>query len=85
MNENAPDVAGGVIKAYRAAQVHLHSRDQVAGYLAGLEIVEPGLTEARYWRPAQAPAVGAPSPADILVGVGRKAAPDDGPGSPGPS
>jgi S-adenosyl methyltransferase len=75
MNDSAPDVAEDVIKAYRAAQVHLHSRDQVAGYLAGLEIVEPGLTEARRWRPAQAPAAEDPRPADILAGVARKAAP----------
>jgi hypothetical protein len=74
VNDNAPDVAQDVIRAYRAARVHLHSRDQVAGYLAGLEVVEPGLTEARRWRPAQAPAAGDLRLADILAGVGRKAA-----------
>jgi hypothetical protein len=74
MNNNAPGVAEDVIKVYRAAQIHVHSRDQVAGYLAGLEIVEPGLTEARHWRPAQAPTADDFRPADILAGVGRKAA-----------
>jgi S-adenosyl methyltransferase len=73
VNDNAPDVARDVIKAFRAAQVHLHGRDQVAGYLAGLEVVEPGLTEARRWRPAQPPAADDPRPADIRAGVGRKA------------
>jgi hypothetical protein len=74
MNDSAPELAQDVIKAYRAVQVHLHSRDQVAGYLAGLEMVEPGLIEARHWRPARAPAADAPRPGDMLAGVGRKAA-----------
>jgi hypothetical protein len=74
MNDHAPDLAQDVIKVYRAAQVHLHSRDQVAGYLAGLEIVEPGLIEARRWRPAQGPAADDHRPGDMLACVGRKAA-----------
>jgi hypothetical protein len=55
-----------------AASVHLHSREQVAGYFAGLEIVAPGLTEARYWRPDRPQPVSTPGPADVLAGVGRK-------------
>ena len=72
-NNNTPDLAQDVIRAYRAAPVHLHSREQVAGYFAGLEIVEPGLTEARHWRPAKRLADDGPRPADLLAGVGRKA------------
>jgi hypothetical protein len=52
--------------------VHLHSREQVAGYFAGLEIIEPGLTEARYWQPDRPQPADTPRPADILAGVGRK-------------
>jgi hypothetical protein len=71
-NNETPDLAEDVIKAYRAAQVHMHSREQVAGYFAGLEMVEPGLVEARRWRPEH-PLVGdAPRPADLLAAVGRK-------------
>jgi hypothetical protein len=72
INNNTPDLARDVIKAYRAAQVHLHSREQVAGYFAGLEIVEPGLVEARRWRPALPLDDDGPRPADLLAGVGRK-------------
>jgi hypothetical protein len=72
INNDTPDLARDVIKAYRAASVHLHSREQVADYFAGLEIIEPGLTEARYWRPDQPQPVSTPRPADILAGVGRK-------------
>ena len=73
MNNDTPDLAQDVIKAYRAAAVHLHSREQVAGYFAGLEMVTPGLTEARRWRPPQPQTASASRPGDILAGVGRKA------------
>ncbi len=74
INNDTPDLAQDVIEAYRAAaSVHLHSREQVAGYFAGLEMVAPGLTEARHWRPERPQADEDPRPADILAGVGRKA------------
>jgi len=48
VNDQAPDVAQDWIAAYRAAaQVHEPSREQIEGYFAGLEIVTPGLVEAR--------------------------------------
>jgi hypothetical protein len=71
-NNDTPDVARDVIEAYRAAQVHVHSRQQVAGYFAGLEIVEPGLVEVRHWRPGHPLADDGLRPADLLAGVGRK-------------
>jgi hypothetical protein len=72
INNDRPDVARDVIEAFRAAQVHLHSREQVAGYFAGLDLIEPGLTEARRWRPLQPPpAYDNPRTADLLVGVGK--------------
>jgi len=73
-NNDAPVLAEDVIKAYRAAQVHLHSREQVAGYFAGLEIVAPGLVEARRWRPLWPVTDDSTRPADLLAGVGRKPA-----------
>jgi len=72
-NNSTPGLAQDVIDAFRAAPVHLHTREQAAGYLAGLEIVEPGLTEARRWRPTQPPDTDDPRPADILAAVARKA------------
>jgi hypothetical protein len=74
MNNDTPELAEDVIRAYRAAaQVYLHSREQVAGYFAGLELVNPGLTEARHWRQPLPMADETPRPADLMVGVGRKA------------
>jgi hypothetical protein len=70
---NDSELAQDWIKAYGAAQVHLHSREQIAGYFADLELVEPGLTEVRRWRPLQPQPADGPRPADLLAAVGRKA------------
>ena len=70
---NDPGLAQDWIKAYRAARVHLHSREQIAAYFAGLELVEPGLTAVRHWQPLQPQAADNPRPADLVAGVGRKA------------
>ena len=51
INNDTPDVARRVIETYSAGTVNVHTREQIAGYFAGLEIVAPGLTEARFWRP----------------------------------
>ncbi len=60
-------------KAYCCvAKMYLHSREQIEGYFTGLEIVEPGLIEARNWRPRRPPASTAPLPIDALAYVGRK-------------
>jgi hypothetical protein len=72
-NDDAPDVAQDWIAAYRAAaQVHQHSRAQLEGYFGDLEIVEPGLVEARNWQPTHPSADTGPRPADALACVGRK-------------
>jgi hypothetical protein len=41
---------------YQAGHLHHHSREDIAGFLAGLELIKPSITEARAWR--------APRPAD---------------------
>jgi hypothetical protein len=46
-----------------AQRLRLRTRDQVAGFLEGLELVEPGLVTAPEWRPeAGEPAPGQPIP-----------------------
>jgi S-adenosyl methyltransferase len=72
IHDDTPDVAQEVIETYRAAPVHVHSRAQIEGYFAGLELVDPGLIEARYWRPPHPVTDDGPRPADLLAGVGRK-------------
>jgi O-methyltransferase involved in polyketide biosynthesis len=72
---DAPDIARDYMRVHHdVARIHMHSREQIAGYLAGLEIVEPGLIEARHWRPTlQLATETAPRQADALAIVGRKA------------
>jgi hypothetical protein len=69
-----PDLARDWAQAYKpVARLYRHTREQVAGYFAGLELAEPGMTEARYWRSGQSRAAGETRRADILAVVGRKA------------
>jgi hypothetical protein len=69
------DIAGEFTAEYAAGHLHHHTRDDLAGFLASLDLIEPGITEARLWHPA------APVPADparrgrIWAAVGRKPAP----------
>jgi hypothetical protein len=37
-------------RQYAAGHLHHHTRDDLAGFLAGLELAGPGITEARAWR-----------------------------------
>jgi hypothetical protein len=37
-------------RQYAAGHLHHHTRDDLAGFLAGLELADPGITEARAWR-----------------------------------
>jgi uncharacterized SAM-dependent methyltransferase len=73
ISNGAARIARDWDKAYGCvARMYLHNREQIKGYFTGLEIVEPGLTEARSWRPAQPPAITDPLPIDALAYVGRK-------------
>jgi SAM-dependent methyltransferase len=59
--------------AYGAAPLYNHTREQVAGFFAGVDVVPPGLVVAQGWRPdwACAPAV-PPGPGYVLAGAGVK-------------
>jgi hypothetical protein len=71
---NAPDLADLVTTAYTAGTLQVHDRKQIAGYLTGLQIIEPGLTEVRHWRSLNAGTDAGSRPADVLAGVARKTA-----------
>jgi hypothetical protein len=45
------EIAGEFTAEYAAGDLHHHTRDDLAGFLAGLNMIEPGITEARLWRP----------------------------------
>jgi len=67
------DPGGRVTAAYKAGTLHTHSREQVAGFLAGLDLVEPGLSDARTWRACweEKPKL-RPQAGYVLAAVGRK-------------
>jgi S-adenosyl methyltransferase len=69
-----PDMRGRFIKAYTAGNVHRHSSEQIAGYFGELDLVDPGLTDARYWRDQPGQDTAGERPAIILAGVGVKTA-----------
>jgi hypothetical protein len=64
---------GQLAREYRAGTLYNHSRAEITGLLAGLELTEPGLTDARDWDPSLT-TVASPREEDgrILAGVGRK-------------
>jgi hypothetical protein len=58
-------------KQYSAGAIHHHDRETVASFMDGLELVDPGVTEARTWRaPAFIPQYGRQG--HIWAAVGRK-------------
>jgi len=54
-----------------AVPYNLRSPEQIAAYLDGLELVEPGLVSCPLWRPDSAD-IGTPVELAVLGGVGRK-------------
>ena len=70
----APGPWEKVSAAYRAAPAWNHPPETVRGFFAGLELVPPGLCDARTWRPGWGQACAVPDEASfVLAGVGRKA------------
>ncbi|MGP3921204.1 SAM-dependent methyltransferase [Nonomuraea sp. 10N515B] len=70
------DVVGEGRDVYRktsAGNVTPRTREQIAGFFEGLEMLEPGLVSTSDWRPNVAldPSLAGPTGADIICGVGR--------------
>lgn len=67
------ETAGAIAREYRPGSLRSYSRDQMGALFAGLELVPPGLTDARLWMPGESEGKPSrPSSAYILAGVGRK-------------
>ncbi|MFG1710498.1 SAM-dependent methyltransferase [Nonomuraea sp. M3C6] len=70
------DVVGEGREVYRrtsAGNVTPRTREQVAGFFEGLEMLEPGLVSTTDWRAEGTldPSLAGPGGADILCGIGR--------------
>ena len=70
---------GTLAREYTAATVHNHTPGQVAGFFAGLDLVPPGLVDARDWKPGTIVVPPAPHRGGrILAAAGRKPHPAAG-------
>jgi len=69
----SPQRAAAAVRGYDEASAPfvLRSREQVAGLLSGLDLVEPGLVQLPFWRPDGGDG-GDPSKIWLYAGVGRK-------------
>jgi O-methyltransferase involved in polyketide biosynthesis len=68
-----PAIADQITRTYDAAPLHNHTRDQVASFFTGLNLVDPGITDARAWQPGwRTPAPFYDRAGQILAGVGVK-------------
>jgi O-methyltransferase involved in polyketide biosynthesis len=74
---DSADTSEGIVEAARVwnqtakPAYHVRTREQLAGYFDGLELVEPGLVSTPLWRPEPSPSE-PPAELDELVGVARK-------------
>jgi O-methyltransferase involved in polyketide biosynthesis len=66
-------VAQQVTRAYDAATLYNHSHDEVVSFFPGLDLIPPGITDARTWVPGWAtPAPFHDHAGQVLAGVGVK-------------
>lgn len=63
---------GRLAREYTAGTLHNHTPEQITGFFAGLELVSPGLIEARHWNPALPGPPAGSRAGRVLAGVGRK-------------
>jgi hypothetical protein len=82
--EHVPDAAmhPPLARLYGTGQFHNHSPDDVARFLRGLDLVDPGIAEARRW--LSVIAAGAPdrdAPSYVLCAAGTKPAAPPRPGN----
>jgi hypothetical protein len=56
---------------YTAATWHNHTHEDVAGFFGGVELLGPGITEAKHWRAWLPVPTLASRQGHVLVGVGR--------------
>jgi O-methyltransferase involved in polyketide biosynthesis len=69
----APAIGDQITATYDAAPLYNHSRDDVAGFFTGLDLVDPGIADARAWQPGwRTPAPFFDRAGQVLAGVGVK-------------
>ena len=65
-----PAIGDQITRTYDAATVHNHSREEVASFFTGLNLIDPGITDARAWQPGwRTPAPFYDRAGQVLAGV----------------
>ena len=68
-----PAIGDQITRTYDAATVHNHSREEVASFLTGLNLIDPGITDARAWQSGwHSPAPFYDRAGQVLAGLGVK-------------
>jgi O-methyltransferase involved in polyketide biosynthesis len=68
-----PAIGDQITRTYNAARLHNHSHEDVASFFTGLDLIDPGITDARAWQPGwRTPAPFFDRAGQVLAGVGAK-------------
>jgi hypothetical protein len=68
-----PAIGQQITRTYNAAPVYNHTPDDVASFFAGLDLISPGIADARAWKPGWGtPAPFQKRPGQVLAGIGAK-------------
>ncbi len=68
-----PAIGDQITRTYDAATIYNHTPEQVTSFFGGLELVPPGITDARAWMPGWAtPAPFYERAGQVLAGVGLR-------------
>ena len=71
-----PAIGAQITRTYDAAPLHNHTPGDVASFFTGLDLISPGITDARAWQAGwPAPAPFTQRAGQVLAGVGRTPAP----------
>jgi SAM-dependent methyltransferase len=66
------EVGEQMTQAYSAASLYNHSKEEITSFFGDLDLVPPGLVEARSWRAEWAHVRESDQTGQVLVGVGHK-------------
>ena len=68
-----PAIGAQITRTYDAAPVYNHTPEDVASFFTGLDLISPGIADARAWQAGwSTPAPFQERPGQVLAGVGRK-------------
>jgi S-adenosyl methyltransferase len=73
-HQQPPEVVASLRQVFEQAREPMvpRSREEILGFIEGLELLDPGLVKAPDWRPDQAGGPGQPASGLVLAGVGFK-------------